>query len=201
MFNVFVLSDSLAIVGAKVNTAKSIPKDKTPITTTDEVSDISTRTEDMPSSSVLVIIPVCSLQSSSIPAITSVSSLPSSSVSLITLASSLSSSSASIIPPVFSITTRTEDDCNITGTDDCDITGMEYDCGITVTDDGTDKLEDNNANSIVVPFPLTELYDLKYCTLSQKSLEEKLKNCLLTLESLSQCREMESATREQRKLH
>lgn len=93
------------------------------------------------------------------------------------------------MPPVFNITTRTEDNYNITGTDDCDITGTEYDCGITVTeydcgitvtDDGTDKLEDNNANSNVVSLPLTEFYDLKYCTLSQKSLEEKLKNCLLT---------------------
>ena len=53
-----VLSDSSAIVGAKVNTAKPILKDKTPTTTTDKVSDISTRTKDMPSSSVLVIIPV-----------------------------------------------------------------------------------------------------------------------------------------------
>ena len=76
------------------------------------------------------------------------------------------------MPPVFNITTRTEDNYNITG--------MEYDCGITVTDDGTDKLEDNNANSNVESLPLSELYDLKYCTLSQKSLEEKLKNCLLT---------------------
>ena len=104
------------------------------------------------------------------------------------------------MPPVSIITTRTEDDYNITGTeDDCGITGTEYDCGITGTDDGTNKLEDNNSNTNVVPFPLTELYDLKYCALSQKSLEEKGEELFINLNiSESQCREIERATRKQR---
>ena len=188
MFNVFVLSDSSAIVGAKVITAMPIPIDTTTTTTTDEVSDISTRTEDTPSSSVPVITPFLSLQSSSISVITSVSNLRSSSVSVITLASSLLSFST---PPVSSITTRTEDDCNITGT--------KGDCSITGTDDGTDKLEDNNANTNLVPLLLTELYDLKCCALSQTSLEEKAEEFFVNLKiSESQCREIEKATREQR---
>ena len=92
------------------------------------------------------------------------------------------------MPPILNITTRTEDDYNITGTDDCGITG---------TGDGTDKLEDNNTNTNVVPFPLTELYDLKYCALSQKSLEEKAEELFNSLNiSESQCREIERATRE-----
>ena len=71
---------------------------------------------------------------------------------------------------------------------------------ITQTDNGTDKFETvRHSNTNVLPLPLTELYDIKYCALSQKALAEKADELFINLKiSEIQRREIERATREQR---